>query len=194
MSQLKLKFDCEIKVKEKRVRFKPDWDKFYTVNMFDNTKYHSYMEAVANRDFAKLSDSEKELLQGFTAFQREEIKELCYVRDDDGNKKPLGDEHHIFRLKTLHKIYSKLYEYAHLNPLLANEKTINRLKYQQDLTLCESAIICRLKDLNNKGFKVNFDDDFGNTLEIEGTEMQSIKERLKAHLDLLRRLKRGEKL
>lgn len=188
MAQLKL-FEC--KVKNKRVHFKADWDKFYTVYMFDQTKYHRYMEAVANVDYSKLSVEEIDLLKNYTVFQREEIKELCYVRDEDNKKIPLGDEQHIFRLRVLHKIYHKLYEYAHLNPLLAKEEIINRLKYQQDLTLDESAILCRLRDIDNKGYTVHFDDY---TLEIKGTEMLSIAERLKAHIELLRRLKNGEKL
>lgn len=190
MAQLQL-FEC--KVKTKRIHFKPNWDKFYTVYMFDQTKYHRLMEAVVNKDESKLSADERELLKGYTIFQREEIKEFCYVRDNEGNKKPLGDERHIFRIRTLHKIYAKLYEYAHLNPLLAKEEVINRLKYQDDLTLAESAIICRLKYLNNKGYTIHFD-ELGNTLEIKGTELLPIAERVKAHIDLLRRLKRGERL
>lgn len=190
MAQLQL-FEC--KVKTRRIHFKPDWDKFYTVYMFDQTKYHRLIEAVVNKDESKLSADERELLKDYTIFQREEIKELCYVRDNEGNKKPLGDETHIFRIRTLHKLYAKLYEYAHLNPLLAKEEVINRLKYQDDLTLAESAIICRLKDLNNKGYIIHFD-ELGNTLEIKGTELLPIAERVKAHIGLLRRLKRGERL
>lgn len=199
MAQLQL-FEC--KVKTKRIHFKPDWDKFYTVYMFDQTKYHRLMEAVVNKDESKLSADERELLKDYTVFQREEIKELCYVRDNEGNKKPLGDERHIFRIRTLHKIYAKLYEYAHLNPLLAKEEVVNRLKYQDDLTFAESAFICRLQELNAKGYSVYFDRYYNkkgelvldNMLEIKGTELLPIAERVKAHIDLLRRLKRGERL
>lgn len=199
MAQLQL-FEC--KVKTRRIHFPPDWDKFYTVYMFDQTKYHRLMEAVVNKDESKLSADERELLKGYTIFQREEIKELCYVRDNEGNKKPLGDERHIFRIKDLYDICLKLYEYAHLNPLLAKEEVINRLKYQDDLTLAESAFICRLQELNTKGYSIYFDcyyDKKGklvldNMLEIKGTELLPIAERVKAHIDLLRRLKRGERL
>ena len=41
---------------------------------------------------------------------------------------------------------------------------------------------------------MHFDEEFGNQLEIKGTEMKSIKERLKAHISLLRRLRKGERL
>lgn len=198
MTQLQL-FVC--KVKTKRIHFKPDWDKFYTVYMFDQTKYHRLMEAVVNKDESKLSAEERELLKGYTVFQREEIKELCYVRDNERNKKPLGDERHIFRIRTLHKLYAKLYEYAHLNPLLAKEEVINRLQYQNDLTLAESAFICRLQELNTKGYSIYFDRYYkkgklvlDNMLEIKGTELLPIAERVKAHIGLLRRLKRGERL
>lgn len=199
MAQLQL-FEC--KVKTRRIHFKPDWDKFYTVYMFDQTKYHRLMKAVVNKDESKLSADERELLKNYTIFQREEIKELCYVRDNEGNKKPLGDENHIFRIKDLYDICLKLYEYAHLNPLLAKEEVVNRLKYQDDLTFAESAFICRLQELNAKGYSVYFDHYYNkkgelvldNMLEIKGTELLPIAERVKAHIDLLRRLKRGERL
>lgn len=113
-----------------------------------------------------------------------------------------SDEKHIYRYKTLYKIYAKLYEYAELNPFLAKKEIIKRLETQTNLSDDEATIMCRIKELYTLGYAIYLDeyiDDKGklvidNQLEIKGTEMLSIKERLKAHISLLRRLKRGERL
>ena len=75
-------------------------------------------------------------------------------------------------------------------------RSIKRLKHTptQDWTLWETATMVRIEELDKKGYTVHFDEEFGNQLEIKGTEMKSIKKRLKAHISLLRRLKRGERL
>lgn len=106
-----------------------------------------------------------------------------------------SDEEHIYRIKTLQKIYSLLFTYCGFSPF-ANESVIKRLKHTptQDWTLWETATMVRIEELDKKGYTVHFDEEFGNQLEIKGTEMKSIKERLKAHISLLRRLKRGERL
>lgn len=106
-----------------------------------------------------------------------------------------SDEKHIYRIRTLQKIYSLLFNYCGFSPF-ANESVIKRLKHTptEDWTLWETATMVRIEELDKKGYTVHFDEEFGNQLEIKGTEMKSIKERLKAHISLLRRLKRGERL
>ena len=106
-----------------------------------------------------------------------------------------SDEKHIYRIRTLQKIYSLLFTYCGFSPF-ANESVIKRLKCApvEDWTLWETATMVRIEELDKKGYTVHFDEEFGNQLEIKGTEMKSIKERLKAHISLLRRLKRGERL
>lgn len=78
------------KVKEK---LSETWDKFYTVYMFDEIKYHKLCKE-----------------QGVT--NRHELKKQCYVLDDDGKRIYLGDENHIFRIKNLHSIQMELANYC----------------------------------------------------------------------------------
>lgn len=120
---------------------------------------------------------------------------LITFNEDTGEYVKDSDEKHIYRLKTLHNIYSLLFTYVGFSPFVS-ESVINRLKHTrvEDLTDWELDTINRIEELNNKGFTIHFDGEFGNQLEIKGTEMQSIKERLKAHIALLRRLRKGERL
>lgn len=73
-----------------------------------------------------------------------------------------GDEKHIFRIRNLHYIYSKIYNYLGVNPLQHLEK------------------------IEQKGLTIWLDDM---QAEITGTEMLSIKQRIKLHIKLLRLLR-----
>lgn len=75
-----------------------------------------------------------------------------------------GDERHIFRIKTLHKLYSLIYGYSGINIFEQFER----------------------KDIN--GLTVWGEDK---QAEINGTEMLSIRERTLIHLRLLRLLRKG---
>lgn len=193
--------------KGKRERYAPIWKKFYSVYQFDFTLYHQICDDVVNKPpFNSLAIYLTPTLFTFyliyftvistlTKFEEQRIRKLCFVLDENNKKKHKGDEKHIYRIRSLQRIYTHLYEQAHISPF-ATETVVNRLKAsaQQDLTLGEAAIMCRIEDLDKKGYNVHFDSEFGNQLEIKGTEMLSIKERIRAHISLLRRLKRGERL
>jgi len=69
------------------------WDKFYTVYMFDDIKYHKLCKEQPNTD-------------------RESLKLQCYVKDEYGKRIHLGDQKHIFRIRSLHKIQEELAEYC----------------------------------------------------------------------------------
>lgn len=69
------------------------WDKFYSVYMFDNIKYHKLVEKYPNTSL-------------------NELKEKCFVRDDKGNRIHLGDQKHIYRINTLHNIQTELAGYC----------------------------------------------------------------------------------
>lgn len=187
-------FDCETK-SSKRVRHKPIWKKFYSVYAYDFTKYHFICDAVQSKNYLRLfnlyPDLDKKIILSFSRFDEYKIRKLCYILDDDKNKKHNGDEKHIFRLKTLHKLYEKLYFYANL-PAYATEDYINRIKSEKDISLSDAAIIFRIEELETKGYRIYFDKDYGNQLEIINTELLSIKERLITHIQLLRKIKTKE--
>lgn len=104
-----------------------------------------------------------------------------------------SDEKHIFRSKTLQNIHTALYFYAEL-PANATESYIERIKYDKDKSLQETAILCHIEQLENWGIRLHFDEEFGNQAEIIGTEMLPLGERLKKHIKLLKLLKRGYKI
>lgn len=69
------------------------WDKFYSVYMFDNIRYHKLVDAHPEKTLS-------------------ELKEKCYVRDENGARIHLGDEKHIYRYKTLQAIQEALATYC----------------------------------------------------------------------------------
>lgn len=69
------------------------WDKFYSVYMFDNIKYHK-------------------LVKDNPGVERNKLKDQCYITDENGLRVHLGDEESIYRIKTLHQIQKALATYA----------------------------------------------------------------------------------
>ena len=96
--------------------------------------------------------------------ERKEIREKFYVRDIYGDKMPKSDEKHIFFIKVLHNIYNEIYSMLALGMAMYEDITEldGLLFYQEELQA-----------------------------EIDGFQMKSIRIRLKAHIELLRRLRRG---
>lgn len=89
---------------------------------------------------------------------------FCHVNPFTEELQYDGDERHIFRIKALHRIYSLIYGYCGINPFERNKKI----------------------ELN--GLTVWFEDM---QAEITGSEMWSIKKRVKAHIKLLKLLRLG---
>lgn len=185
-----------------------DWDKFYSVYKFDYVLYHNICIDINNKFrffnflifnlpsfYIYLYIIYFNFIKNFKYYETYKVRKYCYILDEDGKKQLLSDEKHIYRIKTLQKIYLLLFEHCGFSPF-ANESVIKRLKCTpvENWTLWETATMVRIEELDKKGYTVHFDEEFGNQLEIKGTEMKSIKERLKAHISLLRRLKRGERL
>lgn len=69
------------------------WDKFYSVYMFDEIKYHKLCKEYPNEN-------------------RKTLKMQCFIYDEDGKRVHLGDEKHIFRIQDLHIIQELLAEYC----------------------------------------------------------------------------------
>ena len=96
--------------------------------------------------------------------ERKQIREKHYVRDFYGEKMSKNDEQHIFLIKALHNIYNAIYSYCALGQLMNEDITdiYGLLFYQEELQA-----------------------------EVDGFQMKSIKVRLKAHIEMLRRLRKG---
>ena len=114
MAQLSFNFDSLLKAVEmtdieapkKRIRYAvPTYIKFYSLYQYNRDKFRKLMkewlntEEGKNRTYATLRKKQNEIL------------ELCYARDEYGNKLKDSDEQHIYRIRTLHKIYEQIYAY-----------------------------------------------------------------------------------
>lgn len=89
---------------------------------------------------------------------------FCHVNPITEELQYDGDERHIFRIRALHRIYSLIFGY------------------------CEINLFERVEKIYQNGFTVWIEDK---QAEITGSEMWSIKERLKIHIKLLRYLRQG---
>ena len=89
---------------------------------------------------------------------------FCHVNPLTDELQYDGDEQHIFRIKNLQNIYSLIYGFTGVNPFERVEK------------------------ITMHGLTIWLEDK---QAELEGSEMLSIKDRLKIHIKLLRLLKQG---
>jgi hypothetical protein len=97
---------AEVKPPKKRIRYAvPTYIKFYSLYQYDRLLFTKLMKEWLqtpegiNRTYQDLINKQNEIL------------EKCYKRDKDGKKLKDSDEPHIYRIQTLHKIYSQLYGY-----------------------------------------------------------------------------------
>jgi len=89
---------------------------------------------------------------------------FCHINPITDELQYDGDEPHIFRIRALHQIYSIIYGY------------------------CNPNLFDRAEKLQLNGLTVWLEDL---QAEIPGTEMLSIKKRIKIHIKLLRFLRQG---
>lgn len=90
---------------------------------------------------------------------------FCHINPDTNEIQYNGDERHIFRIRTLHKLYSLIYGYCDIDIFESFEK----------------------KELY--GLTIWGEDK---QAEIKGSEMLPIKDRVLLHIKLLRDLRKGE--
>lgn len=202
-SQLTLFSDIEVLSGAKRKRFQPIWKKFYTVYKFDYKLYHQICFDVANKTVMSrllfyLQPNQAifyvtyfAYLHSLTRFDEYKIRKMCFILDNEGCKVHKGDERHIFRIAALQRVYNKLYEYADFSPF-ATEALVQRIRKTppSELSFMECSILCKIESFEEKGFRIHFNDKFGHQLEIAGTEMLTVKERLLLHIRLLRKLRK----
>ena len=94
-----------------RVRYEvPTYIKFYSIYQYDREKFTKLLKIWLETDEGK-----NRTLETLKAKQNE-ILELCYVKDAEGNLLRDSDENHIFRYPTLAKIYRLIYNQIGANP------------------------------------------------------------------------------
>lgn len=183
-------FVAKIKESPKRNRFNA-WENFYTVYMYDFTAYHTFCTDLRKRVenfpndpitkslliFLKLEpigDNQIKAIKilSFYAlliylYSREDepiFREYFFILDEEGKRIPLGDEKHIYRIATLHRIKEQIYNYCNINPFESFE------------TKQLEGLIIWGKDKQ---------------AEIPNTWDLSIKDRAVLHIKLLRLLRKG---
>jgi hypothetical protein len=83
------------------------YKKAYFTEAYDRAKY---MEIFARLKKLAIKYNKPSICNGINPYK---IQKLCYIREG-GIIKSMGDEKHIFRIKTLQKLYSKIFEYMPL--------------------------------------------------------------------------------
>lgn len=121
--KLKLPFeDFVYSLKGKRIHPPAEFEKFYSVWAYYDTKFNDLCKMISQRNYSKINrypDITKELLDGLTLHDTDKIKNLCWVLDDEGQKRHLGDKKHIFRTKTLKNLRALLVEFLDYETLMS---------------------------------------------------------------------------
>jgi hypothetical protein len=115
------------------------------------------------REWLKTPDGMNRTLETLEKKQNE-ILEECFILDEHGNKLRDSDQTHIYRYQTLHRIMQEIY---------------NCVKWEYIKTGSIFSV---------KGLTILQEDE---QAEIQGTELETIKNRIKIHIRLLRLLRKG---
>jgi hypothetical protein len=168
----------QIEVEENsRIRYEiPTYIKFYTIYQYDREKFTKLLKIWLNTDEGK-----NRTLETLKAKQ-DEILELCYKRDENGNKLRDSDENHIFRYPTLAKIYKLIYNQIGANPF--------NTFYEQD-GLIVSRDVYTKEDYEYQGKTYKGQKFVNVSASIKGTDNLPIKIRVIIHIRLLRLLRKG---
>lgn len=153
--------------KKKRIRTPiPKYKKVYTVYQYDRRKY--------SRIFRKIYDlAIKYDLEIFNRTSAYRVLDLCYYKDKQGNRKHLGDSKHIYRYRILQEILKEIADYI----LIAYEIEPETLKYLYHKT----------------HLFVAYNEEYSQAELIE-TCFLPIKDRIKIHIALLRKLYKGAEI
>lgn len=131
------------------------YKKAYFTDAYDRAKYMEIFKKL--KDLA-IKYKNPNIVNRVSPYQ---VLKHCYIREG-GIIKSMGDEKHVFRHKTLQKLYSKIYEHM---PLFLD----------QDNAQLVGNIVC-------------YPDQ--KQAEIQNTWKLPIKQRIKLHIELLRQLRK----
>ena len=167
-----------VKVEENtRIRYEvPTYIKFYSIYQYDREKFTKLLKIWLETDEGK-----NRTLETLKAKQSE-ILELCYKRDENGNKLRDSDEQYVKWVKPLTTIYELIYNQIGANPFIDN--------YEQDgLRVIRDIYTEEEYEYQGKTYKGQ---KFVNvSASIKGTDNLPIKQRVIIHIRLLRLLRKG---
>ena len=169
--------ETEVVEDNKRVRYEvPTYIKFYSLYQYDRDKFTKLLKIWLDTDEGK-----NRTIETLKAKQ-DEILELCYIRDEKGNPLKDSDERHIYRIKTLAKIYQAIYNQIGANPF-NNDYIKDGLRIVREIYTDE--------EYEYRG-KIYKGQKFVNeTASIVNSDSWSIKKRIIIHTRLLRLLRKG---
>lgn len=153
-------------IKEGRVHYEfPTYKKVYSVYQFDWNKYTRFWRTLRYRAYKILNTRGMVPAQRYwDSINPYTIIKRCFILDELGRPKHLGDERHIYRIDSLHRIHHKIYDYCEKEAL----QTYGVSK--------QYGLICHIED---------------EQAELENTWQLPIKQRLKLHIQVLRNLQKG---
>ena len=167
-----------VKVEENtRIRYEvPTYIKFYSIYQYDREKFTKLLKIWLETDEGK-----NRTLETLKAKQSE-ILELCYKRDENGNKLRDSDEQYVKWVKPLTTIYELIYNQIGANPFIED--------YEQDgLRVIRDVYTEEEYEYQGKTYKGQ---KFVNvSASIKGTDNLPIKQRVIIHIRLLRLLRKG---
>ena len=167
-----------VKVEENtRIRYEvPTYIKFYSIYQYDREKFTKLLKIWLETDEGK-----NRTLETLKAKQSE-ILELCYKRDENGNKLRDSDEQYVKWVKPLTTIYELIYNQIGANPFIED--------YEQDGLRIMRDVYTE-EDYEYQG-KIYKGQKFVNvSASIKGTDNLPIKQRVIIHIRLLRLLRKG---
>ena len=158
--------ELKIKSKSKRLHYQiPNFKKVYSVYQYDQKKYNSIYKRIQ-----QLAIKYDENI--FYRVNPYNVLKLCYLKDEYGELQKIGDEKHIYRLKTLQNVLKEIADYILIAyEIIPNEDVLNYL-------FKRTHVVIYTKDGENQA-------------EILETFDKSIGCRLKVHITLLRYLQQG---
>lgn len=207
------KFQTVKDIKQKsRARYNA-WENFYTVYMYDFTAYHTFctdlrlIKEKFPNDFLTFgifnTSGKCNLLLCFYAifaysFERKDepiFRHLFYVLDENGNRKHLGDEKHIYRVSSLHFQVSQSCRDVKVLKV-TNKKGESKYSkiydkpgiYEQIYNALNKYAFDCVERIERDGLYIYPNDQ---QAEIAGTWNLPLKDRVLLHLRLLRCLRKG---
>lgn len=158
--------DNSIVKKKKRVRHSiPTYKKVYTVYQYNRKRYSEIFKKVR----ALAYKYGRHIFDNVSPYK---VLNLCYIRDKNGKLQHIGDEKHIYRIRSLQNILKEIADYLFIAYELENNPDV-------------------LKYLFKRTHIILYSQDTEQQAELFEAYRLPLKVRLKIHITLLRYLQKG---
>lgn len=164
---------------KKKVRYDvPTYEKFYTLYQYDRLKFRSLMNK-----WLETEDGKNRTLETLKAKQKE-ILEECYIRDKKGNKLRDCDEPYILSIGRLQRGHELIFKELQTQGIITAFDITHRLAHMIAPEIFEEKPYER--EYKKMCFVVHHEEK---QAELKGTWRLPIKERIRLHVEVLRKLR-----